>query len=482
MSLLTYLDPNAIKDASIEGIKIKNGAISSSKIDETVASKSYVDALEARATNAVSITYSELKSLRDAGKLVAGTQYRITDYTCTTIQENTKSAGHQFDIIVTADDEGTLNEEARAALHTGDEYFSGCTLSAWQIWYCLDNDTNRFGWADGERLIDTITSSPGPSTVTSRTYTYSSPISKIVFNRVAYNLEIGVRTQIYSGHPVYITVYVTKTDDYTLVVEDTHNLAGNGGYSGISVYTDSKEGKGVIYRMIDEFNNDIPYDFKNIQFKHPNDTTTYPYYYYTFAEGNKEDSTDNSLNGRCYSNIIKEYVYDDKRRELNHIIFTGAYCYNNSFGFCCRRNSFKTFCDNNSFGNLCENNSFGNYFRYNSFGNNCYSNIFGDNCEGNTFGNDCYSIKFASDSSASTKYNYYQNNYFGDGCQYIVFTGAATASSVQQVQNYNFAQGLRGTSSAYLTIDGVRGRSFETKVAKKSNGEVKIYCEADLIL
>ena len=43
MSLLTYLDPNAIKDASIEGIKIKNGAISSSKIDETVASKSYVD-------------------------------------------------------------------------------------------------------------------------------------------------------------------------------------------------------------------------------------------------------------------------------------------------------------------------------------------------------------------------------------------------------------------------------------------------------
>ena len=40
---LTYLNPNAIKDASIEGIKIKDGSISSSKIDETVASKSYVD-------------------------------------------------------------------------------------------------------------------------------------------------------------------------------------------------------------------------------------------------------------------------------------------------------------------------------------------------------------------------------------------------------------------------------------------------------
>ena len=40
---LTYLNPDAIKDASIEGIKIKDGSISSSKIDETVASKSYVD-------------------------------------------------------------------------------------------------------------------------------------------------------------------------------------------------------------------------------------------------------------------------------------------------------------------------------------------------------------------------------------------------------------------------------------------------------
>lgn len=41
--MATYIKPNAIKDASIEGIKIKDGTISSSKIDGTVASKSYVD-------------------------------------------------------------------------------------------------------------------------------------------------------------------------------------------------------------------------------------------------------------------------------------------------------------------------------------------------------------------------------------------------------------------------------------------------------
>lgn len=64
---------------------------------------------------------------------------------------------------------------------------------------------------------------------------------------------------------------------------------------------------------------------------------------------------------------------------------------------------------------------------------------------------------------------------------YISFRGAETASYSVQVQNYKFAQGLQGTSSAYLTIDGVRNRAYETKVAKNSDGEVKVYCEADLI-
>lgn len=125
----------------------------------------------------VAISWANLKALRDAGELVPGAQYRITDYVTTTVQLNTQSAGHQFDIIVTADDVDKLNENARACLHEGDTYFANSKLEAWKLKYCLDNDTSRFTWAD----------------------------------------EIN--------------------------------------------------GKGVIYRMIDEFNNDVPYDFKNIQFK-----------------------------------------------------------------------------------------------------------------------------------------------------------------------------------------------------------------------
>ena len=102
--------------------------------------------------NILSITYESLKTLRDNSQLIPGQKYRIIDYITTTSQENTKSAGHQFDIIVTALDESTLSEEARAIQHEGDTYFNDCDLNAWKLWYCLDNDVNRFVWAGNEKI------------------------------------------------------------------------------------------------------------------------------------------------------------------------------------------------------------------------------------------------------------------------------------------------------------------------------------------
>ena len=393
------------------------------------------------------ITYADLVNLRDTSKLTSGIFYRITDYITTTTQTGTKSAGNPFDVVVLALSERELSEQAWAIQHDGDTYFANNDLSAWKIWYCLDNDTTRFEWAD------------------------------------------------------------------------------------------ETNGKGVIYRMIDEFNNDIPYDFKNIQFKHPNDTTsTYPYYYYTFASDNVENNTDYSIDiaNNCYSNTIMEYIDGNKIR-LNCIIFIGGGCFNNYFSQCCYENTFRHGCFGNIFCKDCHRNKFGGGCTNNTFGNGCFSNIFGNNCsnnkldsscykntfgqtcfsnvlgyyctdnilrdnsknttlgahcnniylgescEYNYFGNGCSYINFSSIISPDFKYRYYANTHFGEGCKYILFKGAETASSAYKVQNYNFAQGLQGTSDTYLTVDGKRGRSYETKVAKNSNGELKIYCEADLI-
>ena len=451
MSLLTHLNPNAIEDASIEGIKLKDCSITSSKIDSSVASTEYVNNAIANidVAQSISITWGDLKAKRDAGSLIPGMQYRITDYQCTTVLSSTKSAGHQFDIIVVADDERTLNETARAIKHPVAEgetdYFADNDLNAWQIWYCLDNDTARFGWADN-----------------------------------------------------------------------------------------SANGKGVIYRMIDEWNNDVPYDFKNIQFYRqwdsntslwstiPADNTGVPCYTFS-SEGNIDTTlfTDMSLSksNKVYSNVIKGFTNPEngKNLYLNHNCFFGSNCHSNTFGDDCAANTFGSGCNSNTFGNNCYLNTFGNLCFNNTFGSNCYSNTFGNlyhhntsgdtfhdntfgsecysntfgfsysdntfgpNCYNNTFGNYCSYIKFASDKEATTKYTYYRNNRFGDECKHIVFTGTETASSNSQVQNYNFAQRLQGTSSAYLTIDGVRNRSYETKVARNSEGTIKTYCEADLI-
>ena len=393
-------------------------------------------------TTIIEITWSELKAKKDAGELTLGQLYRINDYQCTTTQSGTKSAGHQFDIIVLALSKNTLSEQAYAALHSGDTYFANSNLSAWKLWYCLDNDTTRFDWAD------------------------------------------------------------------------------------------STNGKGVIYRMIDEFNNDIPYDFKNIQFYRrwnsnkslwsitstPEASAKSCYTFSSSGYSSTTEFTDFSLvsSNNVYSNIIKKHIESEKQN-LNNICFfggdcyhniLGAFCYNNTFGSRCNTNIFRNYCYGNTFKdgfqqnileNYCRNNAFGSNIFYNTFGNNCEDITFGNNCSGNTFGNNCFNntfgndcsyntfgnycqnIKFASNNSASSKYNYYRHNNFGDGCQYILFTGAVAESSSAQVQNYNFAQGLQGTSDAFLTVDGVRNRSYETKVAMNSAGELKIYCEADLV-
>ena len=312
-----------------ENIKIENNVISAIGGGTTDVTKL-----------SVKITWAELKALVDNSKLVAGQQYRITDYTCTTTQAATKSAGHLFDIIVTADSENVLNEEARAIKHDEDTYFADCDLNEWKIWYCLDNDTNRFAWAD------------------------------------------------------------------------------------------STNGKGVIYRMIDEFNNDVPYDFKNIQFYRQwdeakqlwrtisNDNTGVPCYTFS-SEGSSStiEFTDMSLSAsnNVYSNVIRQFIKNNKQT-LNNNCFFGTLCNKNTFEADCRENTFGNKCSSNTFGGYCFLNSFGNECNYNSFEGEFNQNTFGSNCSYNLFGSGCYINSFDSNCYLNSFGGGCHNNSFDRGC------------------------------------------------------------------
>ena len=128
-----------------------NGIVSISNIPDIISNISDItnklDNIPNKLNKIIEINYADLVTLRDNSQLIPGQQYRIIDYITTTTQENTRSTWHQFDIIVTALNESTLSEEAQAIQHSNDAYFDGSNLSAWKIWYCLDNDTTRFAWA-----------------------------------------------------------------------------------------------------------------------------------------------------------------------------------------------------------------------------------------------------------------------------------------------------------------------------------------------
>ena len=223
--------------------------------------------------------------------------------------------------------------------------------------------------------------------------------------------------------------------------------------------------------MIDEWNNDCPYDFKNIKFDRgvyygggiasDSEEDTH-FYLFTFSFRTEDNQIiDTSIfgnNGRLlndegqisgvYGNVIGQYMAYDGNIEsptkitqrLNDIVFYSYYeyeegwyygCYNNRFGNNCYSNSFGNLCYNNSFGNDCYNNIFGDSSLHNNLGNYCNYNIFGSNCYGNTLGNECYSNSFGNGCFYNSFGNYCSGNSFGNSCQLNSFGNACTNNSLK---------------------------------------------------
>ena len=373
----------------------------------------------------VNITYTELKKLRDNSKLKPSQYYRITDFV-TTVANDTeaRSASHRFDIIVMASKENKLQEECYAIQHEGDTYFANCNLAAWKIWYCLDNDTTKYAWAD------------------------------------------------------------------------------------------TTNGKGVIYRMIDEWQNDCPYDFKNIMFSR---TVTagglnIDGVYYTFSWVNEANEVeDASIVGQTLTNdeetvngvhdnlisasdayhleisnntmafalngnvFVSEYTYGDG-------FFYGIYgnhfainCYNNTFGNNCNNNSFGNRCSSNTFRNDCSYNSFGNSCNRNSFGYNCNSNSFGNSCNSNSFGNDCYSNSFGNDCNSNSFGNDCNSNSFGNRCTSNSFGNSCYSNSFGSNCSYNsFGNDCLNNSFGNACYSNSFGYNFQTSTLGNGVQYVKV--------
>jgi len=374
----------------------------------------------------IETTYAELVATKNGGTLAKGAWYRITDYITTTAQSNTQSAGHAFDVIVRADSESVLNENAFAIQHDGDTYFANQKLSAWELKYDINNDTTKYAWAD------------------------------------------------------------------------------------------ETNGKGVIYYMKDENDNECPYDFKNIQFKvgaKQQAGTVVNVFYFTFSVATGENDatvTDHSLNGgKCYNNKVGVNMSSNKRK-LNANVFRntsatsdcrnntfGNNCNNNTFGNSCGSNTFGNNCNNNTFGNSCGSNTFGNGCGYNIFGDSCNYNTFGNGCGSNTFGNGCRDNKFRSNCNNNTFGNNCSSNIFGDSCeenkfgtasatkdyyqniifennvQFVLLDCTQTTSDSARCQNVLVGMGIRGEDENEKTLTvATAGNAFKTTFKTANDVEI----------
>jgi hypothetical protein len=404
------------------------------------------------------VTYNDLCGLINSKTLTPGMKYRITDYVTTVNSSLTdvQSAGHVFDIIVESTDVDKLSENAKAiqSVRDVDGYFAEVNLDAWELKYSVDNDTDRFAWADS-------TNGKGVIYFLKDEHNNECPydFKNIQFKRWA----------------------ITDITSNKLTTDDVNELK--------NIYCKTQNG-GKYYATKDVYGKWVPQNNNETEWViDENDYT----WYYTFHGLSSEDGEtisgqydmstkviklsdeylqqlENDGSGSvtqdmCKENHIQssyyEYFGDDEytkgRIVLNNIVFVNGlsycyyiedegywsyqlgHCYGNKFGVECKNNTFGNYCYNNilgngcyynTFGNNCYQNTFGNDVRYNTFGNSCwnntfgnscYRNILGNGCGGNTFGNDVNNNTFGNECWDNTFGNYFQYNTFGNDVRYNTF-------------------------------------------------------------
>lgn len=384
-----------------------------------------------------SVSYAELVALRDAGELVPGQEYRITDYTCTTSKANTQSAGHVFDILVKAADENTLDENAKAALHEGDTYFANCKLSHWELKYCLDNDQSRFEWAN---------------TTNGKGVIYYMKDEH--FNECGYdfkNIQFK-RSQINTNYNYFVPEYILTPGSQ--ITFGPYTFRATSGYAFL--YT---------------------FDLKSDTSRNSTDYSLNGYSHHNIikeAFGSADSlalpnvlllgqCSQNTIERSCSNCTIESGQYNILQGNNNNIVLATSYSKYNIIGRFSKRllvagqdNVFGVECDNitvqagsggmkNTFGDGCQNITV--YGANNTFGNNCTDINFDYNIKAsggsyNTFGNNCTNIKL------NGKYS--SKNVFGNYCSYI---------TVSQYNEYGFQYNIIESFVKYLTINATSDSS-----------------------
>ena len=234
----------------------------------------------------IEVTYEELVKLRNEGSLVPGAKYRMIDYdtllpydaaiaSCSGIRDlpEAKSQHKYFDLVLTALSTTELDCNAKAVHSARDteNYFKDADLAKWEIKYDLNNDTSKYSFAANENIETRVVYDDKIIRVNNY---YKFKRSSVAAAPCVIKYLGGFKIEVVkSARPEKLPLGVYNIEahhDYLTILLDEETL--------ILLYYDwmtehyafeekKYEGKGVIYYMKDENNNEVPYDFKNILFK-----------------------------------------------------------------------------------------------------------------------------------------------------------------------------------------------------------------------
>ena len=424
------------------------------------------------------VTHEQLVTLRNNAELKPGQCYRITDYLTTVANDpEARSAGHPFDLLVVATDVDTLSEEARVIKSLRKDMtparFYSPSMGAWFV-----RDETNDGIYNGEQL-----------------YAWRSAGEYAFTKKLIPEDNADVFVAFDTDGNGWGTLYSIETlENFNEIGEDLGDVINSNEYFADAnlnawkvwycldnddtryKWADTENGKGVIWRMIDEWGNDCPYDFKNVQFKRyailgitsskltedaisylqsalcydqnggrcfatkdvygnwvplDVDGTSYEIdetlfeWYYTFHSLSSHDgetimdSYDMSTRPfKILDECIKYYEEDDcgmdSKDECHDNIIKPAYQeYDQDDEYFKGRLVLNNIVFLNGL-SYCYYNDIDEYWEYCS--GYCYGNVFGVECKNNTFGNYCSYNTFGNNCWGNTFGNYFQTNTFGNNC------------------------------------------------------------------
>lgn len=452
--------------------------------NSAVEARGYAEQAE-EAISIIPITYSEIVSLRIGNQLVAGATYRITDYVTkingtydlspftgmTAYLPVAKSAEHPFDLVVKALTTYEIDAHARAVLHDGDTYFEYNKLEAWDILYTLDNDTQKYMWADEENgkgviyyMKDEFNNSAG--------YDFKN-IQAVAF---AIQRKEGEKPQRLTSALDYDEAHnVNRFGSLYGVFQALLTYMQSGGYDSPWGFYDFVVGSNIVGviqfpeindTFLQTFNADLYYTFdyyeagNDIHYDASLNTSTG--YINTFNNTimptvdalyqqlapnmspmglsfsifeNNDLSTDfwlcsgNYIGEFSYLNIFGHACYENKLSDGCYSNIMSNKCYANTFGFACQKNiliqSSMNIFQNGLLNNVLSNSD------YNNLGDYCESNCliynsniaFGNNSNGNDLYENSYNISFG-DNCFSNKIE--------TGCHNIIFGGFCDNNTLRE--------------------------------------------------